>query len=106
MADYDFKEIPVDPKDLERLAEKKSLWYESKEDREERLRRQEYLEVIKPVLKKAIQKLPRRQREAVILYFYKNKTQKEVGTILGITRQAAAKLLKKALINLKAELKG
>lgn len=52
----------------------------------------------------AIQALPERQRSAVILRWYNDLTTEAVGEVLGITRQAASKLLQKAVIRLRIQL--
>jgi len=61
---------------------------------------------IKKEVRKALSRLSLRQRQCVKLYFIKNRKQKEIGEILGISHQAVSECLKFARNNLKKSLKG
>jgi len=58
------------------------------------------------VVRKALKSLTPKQRQCIKLYFIKNKKQKEIGKILGISQQAVSEYLNCAKNNLKKSLKG
>jgi RNA polymerase sigma factor (sigma-70 family) len=51
---------------------------------------------IAPLIDDVVAKLPRRLREAVVLYFFEGKTQREVGDALGCSEEAARKRISRA----------
>ena len=55
-------------------------------------------------LKRAIEKLPPRQREIIYLLFFKKLPQKEIATIMSINLASVYTLTSKAIKSLKAEL--
>lgn len=57
-------------------------------------------------LTEAIRALPERQRSAVLLRWHDDLTTEAIGEVLGVTRQAASKLLQKAMIRLRSQLDG
>ena len=60
---------------------------------------------LQKALKKAISKLPERERIIVTLYYYEGLTLKEIGEVLGITESRVSQLRTKATIYLKSGLK-
>lgn len=60
----------------------------------------------KIALKQAIEKLPREEREIIVLRYFKNMTQSETGRTLGMTQVTVSRKEAKALTRLKAELEG
>lgn len=59
---------------------------------------------VEPVLDHALATLRARDRQAVLLRFFENKSLREIGTVLGITEDAAQKRLSRALERLRATL--
>ncbi len=57
-----------------------------------------------PVLDEALAKLPRRDRDALVLRFYERRNLREVGAALGATEDTAQKRVARALQRLRAEL--
>jgi len=55
-------------------------------------------------LKRAVEKLPKRQREVVILHFWEGLGHTEIGRRLNITRQSVAKQLERAAQKICAEI--
>lgn len=55
-------------------------------------------------LKESILMLPTRERECVEDYYFNNLTLQEIGDKLGVTRQRAQQIIKKAVVTLKQEL--
>ena len=58
----------------------------------------------KIALKQAIEKLPRDEREIIVLRYFKNLTQTETGRALGLTQVTVSRKEAKALMRLKTEL--
>ncbi len=58
----------------------------------------------KIALKQAIEKLPKEEREIILLRFYKGMTQSQVGKILGMTQVTVSRKESRALLKLKEEL--
>ncbi|TLN09858.1 FliA/WhiG family RNA polymerase sigma factor [bacterium] len=61
-------------------------------------------EEVKNLLSGQIGSLPERERQVVSLYYYHDKTMKEVGTALGITESRVSQLHTSAMLRLKARL--
>lgn len=59
----------------------------------------------KLTVKKLIEDLPNRDKEIILLRFYKEKTQTQVAKILGITQVQVSRLERKILDSMKEELK-
>lgn len=60
--------------------------------------------VNKVTIQKIIQNLKKREKEIILLRFYKDKTQTEVAKILGISQVQVSRIEKKVLTNIKNEL--
>ena len=60
--------------------------------------------VNKVTIQKIIQNLKKREKEIILLRFYKDKTQTEVAKILGISQVQVSRIEKKVLTNIKKEL--
>ena len=89
----DFWEIPVPPDFFDQLTTEDYLWYRAPDDeytKERRAKRQAVLEQIRQIIAK---ELTERQTECIELYFYKGKTQEEIGNILGISRRVVSQHL-------------
>ena len=89
----DFWEIPVPPDFFDQLTTEDYLWYRAPDDEyteERRAKRQAVLEQIRQIIAK---ELTERQTECIQLYFYKGKTQEEIGSILGISRRVVSQHL-------------
>ena len=71
------------------------------EDPSEAIERKE----LQNALKKAIAKLPEREKIIVTLYYYEGLTLKEIGEVLGITESRVSQLRTKATLYLKSGLK-
>lgn len=89
----DFWEIPVPPDFFDQLTTEDYLWYRAPDDEHaeaRRAKRQAVLEQIRQIIAK---ELTERQTECLQLYFYKGKTQEEIGSILGISRRVVSQHL-------------
>jgi len=87
----DFWEIPVDFDKLMEFDARRALWYETDEERESRWLREDRQEQFIPRLMEIIEnELTPRQRQAVVLYFFGQKTQEEVGRIMGVPHQVVS----------------
>jgi RNA polymerase sigma factor for flagellar operon FliA len=62
-------------------------------------------EEIKKILAEGIKKLPKREKEVIILYYYEDLTQREIGKVLGITESRVSQLHGKAVAKLRCYLK-
>ena len=58
----------------------------------------------KITIQKMVQKLEKREKEVILLRFYKDKTQTEVAKILGISQVQVSRIEKKVLASMKQEL--
>ena len=87
----DFWEIPVDFGKLTEFNTRRALWYETDEERESRWMREDRWEQFMPELMEIIEnELTAKQRQAVLLYFFGQKTQEEIGRIMGIPHQVVS----------------
>ena len=89
----DFWEIPVPPEFFDQFTTEDYLWYRAPDDEymeRHRAKRQAVLEQVRQIIAK---ELTKRQTECVHLYFYKGKTQEEIGDILGISRRVVSQHL-------------
>ena len=87
----DFWEISFDFDKLTNFDISRSLWYETDSERESRWRREDQQAEIMPRLMEFIEsELTPKQRQAVILYFFGQKTQEEIGHIMGIPHQVVS----------------
>ena len=55
-------------------------------------------------MKEAIDRLDEREKEIILLRFYKEQTQSQVGKILGITQVQVSRIEKKVLAKMKDKL--
>lgn len=87
----DFWEIPVDFHKLTEFDTGCALVYETDAERERRWLREDRQEQIIPILMEIIENnLTPKQRQAVMLYFFGQKTQEEIGRIMGIPHQVVS----------------
>ena len=87
----DFWEIPVDYETLAEFDARRSLWYETEQERELRWLREQKCKQIMPELMDIIEnRLTSKQRQAIMLYFFGRKTQEEIGHIMGIPHQVVS----------------
>ena len=87
----DFWEIPVDFDKLTEFDARRALLYETDEERESRWMREYRQEQLMPRLMEIIEnELTPKQRQAVMLYFFAQKTQEEIGRIMGIPHQVVS----------------
>ena len=59
----------------------------------------------KIAIREIIKDLPKEDKEIIMLRYYKQKTQKEVANILGISQSYISRLEKKIIFRLKKEMK-
>jgi RNA polymerase sigma factor (sigma-70 family) len=99
-SDSDFKEVPMDPLAMDTFfTNDRSLWDGNGEDRVARRRfvRKKIAEV-----KRAMERyLTQRQRETVSMYYFKGKTQTEIGIILGIHQTTVSQHIRYGIKKLK-----
>lgn len=62
-------------------------------------------EEIKKILASAISKLPEKEREVIILYYYEDLVLKEIGEVLGFTESRICQLHTQAIMRLRAAIK-
>ena len=89
----DFWEIPVPPDFFNQFTTEDYFWYRAPDDEyaeARRAKRQAVLEQVRQIIAK---ELTERQTECLQLYFYKGKTQEEIGNILGISRRVVSQHL-------------
>ena len=89
----DFWEIPVPPDFFDQFTTEDYFWYQAPDDEyaaARRAKRQAVLEQVRQIIAK---ELTERQTECIQLYFYKGKTQEEIGDILGISRRVVSQHL-------------
>ncbi len=60
---------------------------------------------VKNVISRAIQSLPEKEKEVIILYYYEDLTLKEIGEVLDVTESRVSQLHTKAVMRIKAKLK-
>ena len=96
-ADDRCRELAVDPKDLERIADDARPWRGHERTRAESEAQSERAEVRSEAIAMLALVIETRltvsQREIVDLYFYQEKTQEEIAVILGISQQVVSKQL-------------
>ena len=87
----DFWEISFEFDKLMEFDGMSSLWNETDVERESRWMREERQEQLIPRLMDIIEnELTPKQRQAVILYFFAQKTQAEIGRLMGIPHQVVS----------------
>ena len=87
----DFWEISFDLNKLTEFDSSRSLWHETDAERESRWVREDWREQFMPRLMEIIEdELTPKQRQAVVLYFFGQKTQEEIGRIMGIPHQVVS----------------
>ena len=94
MYNPDFWEVRLDPQDLDQYANEAGLWFETSEEAQARLRRASSVQhLIHPLMELIGQALTEKQRQVLFLYYLHQKTQEEVGQILGISRRVVSQHL-------------
>lgn len=94
MFNPDFWEVRLDPQDLDQYANEAGLWFEANEDTQARLQPSPRLQRLLPPLMDLIGRaLTEKQRQVLFLYYLHQKTQEEVGQILGISRRVVSQHL-------------
>ncbi|MBM3278649.1 MAG: hypothetical protein FJY95_11305 [Candidatus Handelsmanbacteria bacterium] len=94
MYNPDFWEVRLDPQDLDQYANEAGLWFESSEDSQARLHPSPRLQrFLAPVMELIGRNLTEKQRQVIFLYYLHQKTQEEVGQILGISRRVVSQHL-------------
>ena len=89
--DPDFWEISFEFDKLMEFDSRSSLRYETELERESRWIREDWQEQLIPRLMEIIEnELTPKQRQAVILYFFGQKTQEEIGRLMGIPHQVVS----------------
>ena len=92
-------------KDVEGLVEDINLIFDSKQKIvAEKNKNEEELIANKLTVKQLIEGLKKRDKEVIMLRFYKEKTQSEVAKILGITQVQVSRIERKILDNMKLQL--
>ncbi len=61
-------------------------------------------EEIKKVIMRAIDSLPQKEKEVLVLYYYEDLTLKEIGEVLDVTESRVSQLHTKAIMRLKSKL--
>ena len=89
----DFWEIPVPPEYFDQLTTEDYFWYRAPDDAYTQMRRAKRRVVLKQIRRSSANELTKRQAEWIQLYFYKGKTQEEIGDILGISRRVVSQHL-------------
>jgi DNA-directed RNA polymerase sigma subunit (sigma70/sigma32) len=94
MFNPDFWEVRLDPCDLDRFSNEACMWYETHEDTQSRLQRDQQTRLaMEPIMEMITGALTPRQREVVILYYLHVKTQEEIAQIMGISRRVVSQHL-------------
>lgn len=95
------KEIPCDPWLIgEMNSNEQGLWFESREDRIKRWHREDKIEkLFAKVMKLVKTELTQKQREALQLYYLKEKTYRQMGKIMGISFQRCSNLVSDGIRN-------
>lgn len=94
MDNPDFWEISVDPPDLDGFPNEAGIWFESVEERKARYRWEDKVrDVTIRVMAIITEELTEQQREAVILYFLRGKSQQEIAQIMGVSRRVVSQHL-------------
>ena len=89
----DFWEIPVPPDFFDQFTTEDYFWYRAPDDEHTEARRAKRQAVLEQVRQIIAKELTERQTECIQLYFYKGKTQEEIGNILGISRRVVSQHL-------------
>ena len=90
----DFWEVPTDASFLENVPVEAALWYETDQDRERRHAMQEFFKNVLPVVQDLIDAhLTRRQRQVVLLYFFRGLTQEDIADQLQLTQSTVSRHL-------------
>lgn len=94
MYNPDFWEVRLDPQDLDQYANEAGLWFEPSEELQARQHPSPRLQRLMPPLMELIgRNLTEKQRQVIFLYYLHQKTQEEVGQILGISRRVVSQHL-------------
>ena len=96
MTDFnpDFWEVTLASERWARLSQKDALWHEPPDEADLRQERDERARGLKRPLKALIDKvLTERQREVVMLYYFRELNQRQIAEVLGISQQAVSEHL-------------
>ncbi|NKB71349.1 MAG: hypothetical protein GKR89_30105 [Candidatus Latescibacteria bacterium] len=92
MYNPDFWEVRLDHHDLAQYPNEAGIWFDNQDEPVGRseLRRKN---MMSPIMELVSRGLTEKQRQVVILYYLHQKTQEEVGQILGISRRVVSQHL-------------
>lgn len=94
MYNPDFWEVQIEQADLEKMSDDVGLWFESREDQEQRYSWEDRMGQLMARLDTVIPRgLTQKQFEATVLYFKFGKTQQEISEIMGISRRVVSQHL-------------
>jgi len=94
MYNPDFWEVQIEQTDLEKMSNDVGLWFETREDQEQRYHWEDRVGQLMARLDTLIPRgLTQKQFEATILYFKFGKTQQEISEIMGISRRVVSQHL-------------
>lgn len=94
MYNPDFWEVQIEQADLEKMSDDVGLWFESREDQEQRYHWEDRVGQLMARLDTVIPRgLTQKQFEATVLYFKFGKTQQEISEIMGISRRVVSQHL-------------
>lgn len=90
----DYWEVPAGTEYLENLPSTRALWYETEEDRQKRYALEDFFQEVQPLVWDIIDdKLTKRQREIVTLYYLHGKTQEDIAAILDLSQSTVSRHL-------------
>lgn len=96
MAEFNaaFWEVPASSEYLENLPSTRGLWFETEEERDQRHALRDFFDTVQPTVTKLIDtELTPRQREVVRLYYFHNKTQEDIASILDLSQSTVSRHL-------------
>lgn len=94
MYNPEFWEVPLDHADLAKFSNESGIWFETREDREDRYIREDRVNhLVDKVYGVLSELLTPKQCQVVVLYFGHGKTQQEIADILGISRRVVSQHL-------------
>lgn len=78
-----------------------TLWHKRESGKGRRWLPKRKQQALMSLLNIGIKKLTTKQGESLYLYFYKNKTERDIAKILGISRQAVSKRIKNGITKIR-----
>ena len=94
MYNPDFWEIRLDHHDLAQYPNEAGIWFESRDDLTNYGRSElRTKNMMSPIMELVGHGLTEKQRQVIVLYYLHQKTQEEVGQILGISRRVVSQHL-------------